>query len=189
MTELGPDELIAAIARGERRAQPGDGTIVRDHIASSPFNREPRLERAWALIGDSVVGEPHPTRPGVTITETTSLTSLERHVAKRVRDGQWKPDTTCEQYEADCQRAAKAAYLVKAGVRSGVALAATQTRVTASEFPKVNVVPGQVLFVVYDTQKARITTCYYVPEAQAPVRVYNHWVQKPRPVVLPLSST
>jgi hypothetical protein len=181
-----PDELIAAIARGERKAQPGDGRLVRTHISQAPFNRERRLEKQWARIGDTVVGCAHPTG-GAPITNDTALSSLERHVAKRIRDGQWKASTTISQYEADCQRAAGIASIVKAGVRM-VPLAATQTHVTAADFPQLTIVPGQVVLVVYDTDKKRITTSYYLPEAQAPVQVYKHWVQQPRPVLLPLST-
>jgi hypothetical protein len=181
------DELIAALARGERKPEPSDGQTVRAHIAAAPFNRESRQEQAWSRIGESVVGCPHPSTPGASIASTTYLTSLEYHVAKRIRGGQWKSATTPLQYEADCQHAAAIATIVKAGVR-GVPLAATQTRVTASDFPMVNVVPGQVLLVVYDTVKARIATAYYLHEAEAPIQVYKQWVQKPRPVVLPVHT-
>lgn len=183
------DQLIAAIARGEQKAQPGDGATVREHIGRSPFNAERREERAWARVGDSVVGCQHPVVAGTVISESTLLSSLERHLAKRIRDGQWKPGTTPQQYEEDCQRAARTATIVKAGVRADIALAATQSPVKAEMFPQVQVAPGQVFFVVYDTNKKRITTNYYLPEAQAPVQVYKKWVQKPRPVVLPLSSS
>lgn len=180
------DSLIAALAKGERKPQPGDGATVRAYISKTAFNRERRPESAWSRLGESVVGCPHPST-GMPIIDTTDLTSLEYHVAKRINGHQWKSGTTPEAYEADCQHAAAIASLVKAGVRI-VPLAATQTRVSASEFPRVSVVPGQVLLVVYDTNKSRITTAYYLPEAQAPIQVYKHWVQQPKPVVLPIST-
>ena len=83
--------------------------------------------------------------------------------------------------------AASLATIVKAGVRV-VPLAATQTHAKADDFPCMNLMPGQVLLVVYDTDKQRITTSYYLREADAPIRVYKLWVQRPRPVVLPLST-
>lgn len=187
MNLVSPDELIREIAHGRRKVAPGDGALVRGHIASAPFNRESRREEQWALIGDTVVGCPHPTEQGVTIASRTSLTSLERHLAKRIRDGQWRTTTTPSEYEADCQRAAAQATVVKAGVRL-VALAATQTHAKAGDFPLMNHRAGQVVLVVYDTEKRRITTSYYLPEAEAPIQVYKYWVQSPRPVVLPLSS-
>lgn len=164
------DELIKAVAEGARKAAPGDGALVKTHIAQAPFNREVRREDAWARLGYSVAGAAHPARLGETISATTSLSSLEFHTAKRVLDGQWAPQTTPEAYEADCQRAAQMAYLVKAGVR-GVPLAATQARVTATDSPNMRVVPDQVLLVVYDTVKARIVTSYYLPDADAPLQV------------------
>lgn len=187
MNTPSPDEVISEIAQGQRKVAPGDGALVRDHIAKAPFNREPRLEKEWSVVGDTVVGCPHPTQQGVTISEKTSLTSLERHLAKRIRDGQWLPSTTPTEYEADCQRAASLASVVKAGLRV-VPLAATQTHAKATDFPRMKLLAGQVLLVVYDTAKRRITTSYYLPEADAPIRVYKYWVQNPRPVVLPLSS-
>lgn len=180
------DELIKAVAEGSRMAAPGDGALVRAHVAQSPFNREMRREEAWSRLGFSVAGSPHPSRRTEMITSTTILSSLEFHTAKRILDGQWKPETTPDTYEADCQRAARAAYLVKAGVRS-VALAATQARVSATDFPNLQVGPGQVLLVVYDTEKSRIVTGYYLPEAVTSLQVYKHWIQRPRPVVLPLT--
>lgn len=181
------DELIAALAKGERKPEPTDGLAVRAHVATAAFNREARQEQAWSRIGDSVVGCPHPSQVGVVITPTTSLTSLDYHVAKRIQGGQWKQGTPPAQYEADCQQAAAAAEIVKAGVRV-VPLAATQTRVTTANFPFIRVSPGQVMLVVYDTVKQRITTAYYLPAAELPIQVYKHWVQKPRPVVLPLGT-
>ncbi len=186
MNTLSADELISEIAQGRRKVAPGDGGVVRAHIAKAAFNRETRLEKDWSAVGDTVVGCPHPTQHGVTISEKTSLTSLERHLAKRIRDEQWLPTTTPTEYEADCQRAASLASVVKAGVRL-VPLAATQTHAKAADFPRMKLLAGQVLLVVYDTAKRRITTSYYLPEADAPIRVYKYWVQKPRPVVLPLS--
>lgn len=180
------DELIKAVAEGTRKAMPGDGDLVKAHIARASFNREVRREEAWARLGYSVAGAPHPTRAGETITGTTSLSSLEFHTAKRVLDGQWRLQTTPDAYEADCQRAAQTAYLVKAGVRR-VPLAATQARVTATEFPNVLLKAGQVMLVVYDTEKSRIVTSYYLPEASASLQVYKNWIQRPRPVVLPAS--
>jgi hypothetical protein len=61
MNSLAPNDLIKAIASGQRKAQAGDGALVREHISKAPFNRETRLERVWATIGDSVSGCPHPT--------------------------------------------------------------------------------------------------------------------------------
>jgi hypothetical protein len=182
-----PDELIAAIARGEREVGGGDGELVRRHIAASPFNREIRAERSWSQIGESVVGCPHPVLPGQVISATTALSSLEFHIAKRIRDGQWKPNTSPDQYESDCQRAASKATIVKAGVR-GNPLAATQTYAAAADFPQMLVKPGQAVLVVYDTVKHRITTSYYLPAASLPLQVYKYWVQNPRPVVLPVSA-
>lgn len=180
------DQLIADVATGMRNAAPGDGATVRAHIAQAPFNREVRREDAWSRLGVSVAGAPHPSRKGEFIAGSTSLSSLEFHTAKRVLDGQWKPQTTPDAYEADCKRAAQTAYLVKAGVRI-VPLAATQARVTATEFPNVLLKAGQVLLVVYDTEKSRIVTSYYLPEASASLQVYKNWIQRPRPVVLPAS--
>lgn len=184
---LTTDELIDAIARGTQKAEPGDGLRVRQHIASSPFNQERRREDQWARIGDTVVGCAHPSAPGTVIEANTLLSSLDRHLAKRIRDGQWKPGTTPQQYEQDCQRAAGGATVVKAGVRDGVALAAAQAPVKAETFPQVVFKSGHAFLVVYDTHKQRITTNYYLPEAQLPVQVYKGWVQKPRPVVLSLT--
>jgi hypothetical protein len=180
------DTLIAALAKGERKPAPGDGATVRAHISKAPFNRERRPESAWSRVGESVVGCPHPST-GQPIAGNTGLTSLEYHVAKRIRGGQWRSGTTPEEYEVDCRHAAALASVVKAGVRI-VPLAATQTRVTSPDFPRVHFVPGQVLLVVYDTAKSRITTAYYLPEADAPIQVYKYWVQKPKPVVLPIST-
>jgi hypothetical protein len=91
MNTLSADELISEIAQGRRKVAPGDGGVVRAHIAKAAFNREARLEKDWSAVGDTVVGCPHPTQHGVTISEKTSLTSLERHLAKRIRDEQWLP--------------------------------------------------------------------------------------------------
>jgi hypothetical protein len=181
------DELIDAIAKGIQKVQPGDGPRVRQHIGSAAFDREPRSEEEWARVGDTVVGCEHPSQPGTFIEAHTVLSSLDRHLAKRIRDGQWKSGTTPQQYEEDCQRAACTATVVKAGVRDGVSLAAAQTPVKADAFPQVVFVSGHAFLVVYDTRKKRITTNYYLPEAQLPVQVYKKWVQHPRPVVLPLT--
>ncbi len=181
------DELITLIATGKQKPGPNDGQQVRAHIGAAPFNRETRVAEAWGRLGESVVGCPHPSDPTKTIDATTSISSLEYHVAKRIQDGQWRAITKPADYEADCQRTATSASVVKAGVRL-VPLAATQTRLTTEAFPLVNVVPGQVLLVVYDTVKKRITTCYYLLEANAALRVYKFWIQKPRPVVLPVRT-
>ena len=180
------DQLIGAIARGERKPDSTDGERVRQHVSAAAFNREVRPESSWARLGESVVGCPHPSRPGENIRSTTSLSSLEFHIAKRIKGGHWKPVTTPDDYEADRRRRSKA-YLVKAGVR-GVALAALQARVTTEDYPRVEIRPGYVILVVYDTSKQRITTGYCLPETEAPNRVYKYWIQKPRPVVLPLSK-
>lgn len=181
------DQLIAEVAEGKRNAATGDGDTVRAHIAQAPFNREVRKEEAWSRLGISVTGQPHPSNPQQTISSTTPLSSLEYHVAKHMLDGEWKPGTSPEAYERDCQLAAQKAYIVKAGVRI-VALAATQARVNATDFPNLNFKPGQVLLVIYDTVKSRIVTGYYLPEAEAPNQVYKKWIQKPRPVVLSLTT-
>lgn len=182
---MGVDELIVEVANGRRLAATGDGNIVREHIARAPFSRACRTAIQWGGHGYSVVGEPHPSKPNEKIEDQTYLTSLEFHTAKRVLQGQWKSGTTPSVYESDCQTAAAAAHIVRAGRTQDGDRAATQTRQTSALFsPNLNIQTGHCVLVVYDAHKRVIVSGYNIAEATAPTTVYRKWLKPPK--VLPL---
>jgi len=188
MAEDDIHQLIRELAAGSRKPSPSDGPRVSQHVSQSPFNRVVRPHETWARGDYSVKGCPHPSRPTEVIEDHTKLSSLEFHVAKRIQSGQWKASTTPTSYERDCQRAAAAAYLVKAGIRNAIPLVATQSRVSKELFPSILAPPAHILLVVYDASKEWISTGYCIQEADAPNRVYGKWVKQPPPQVLPLAQ-
>jgi hypothetical protein len=182
---------IKDLAFGIRKASPSDGDVVRRHVSKASFNPTVRPHRVWARLGLSVIGSLHPSRSSETIADETHLSSLEFHVAKRIKLGHWASSTTPSSYEKDCQRAAGKAYLVKAGraqQRPDEPLVVTQTRVTKEFFPDVQATSGELMIVVFDASKNWISSGYCVQEAKASGTVYARWVRSPAPQVLPLPS-
>jgi hypothetical protein len=156
---MGVDELITAVAEGQRVPVAGDGDLVRDHLAHAPFWPGKKTATEWGRLGYSVEGQPHPSRPNETIGASTILSSLEFHVAKRILQGQWREGTTPARYLDDCHAAAAKAFVVRAGRTSEGNRAATQTRtIPATSWPRLCVQAGFNVLVVYDVRKRVIVT-------------------------------
>lgn len=170
------DRIVQRLIQNEDAAPlPGERTAVLLRIATAPFSNLRKSAAEWSAIGTDVVGAPHPSRAGETITPSTLLDACEVHVAKRVQEERWLPDTSPEDYVSDLHVAAghpTARLSVgekpprnESGRTQRVAATFTQAAAPGLWFRKVNRVAGQTMFVVYDADRSWLVSGYTVPDA------------------------
>lgn len=165
------DQIISRLASiPPPKATPGERSTIVARMSSAPFSSERHTAEKWAEIGTNIIGEPHPAGTGP-IQPTTVLTSLEAHIAKRIKDDLWAPGTSPADYLSDLHAAAghaEAHLYVGQNERSHPA-GATTTRLSARGLPtlRIKAKVSDCVFVVYDAAKSAVVTGYIVPEVVA----------------------
>ena len=158
---------------------PGEREIILARMAVAPFSTGPRT----ALDFD-VDGEPDPRTPGRYLAPGDRLTSLEAHLVKRVAGGEWRPETTPEEYLEDLHASAgHPTARLFVGLEDGRPLAATLTDLGAGGIVLPRIVPAgrpSCVLVLYNAKASRLITGYVVESANAHGR-FKRW--KPKHVV------
>lgn len=186
------DSLIRDAVQG-RRLLPVERTTVIGRMATAPFVPDAHTAAEWSRIGTDVVGEPHPSSPGVAISSSTLLTSCEAHVAKRVKDGRWQAGTTPFDYLDDLHAGAgHPEARLQVGRRRPKDLGRSEGRLVSATFTllaapglltkRVVRLPGHTLFVVYDAERSCISTGYSEPDSvvHTLVRTWDNQRMVPR---------
>ena len=182
------DALIVDITKRTVVPKSPHGTQIANHMAGAIFDSRSYTALEWQRIGTQVIGEPHPSTAGLTIEATTVLTSAQAHVVKRIKEGEWQPGTTPDEYVTDLKASAAARVRVKVGgrpQRNENALSSTTSPLNAVTGIKRAVVKnGLHVLVVCNAVKSRIVSGYCVPEPEVANR-HSSWTA-PRPMIIPL---
>lgn len=155
-----------------------DRKTVVAQIVGAPFPATLRPLSEWdRLTPTRFVGDPHPTKPGETLTLTTELSSLEWHVLKHRADGSVAPTTTPASYLAIIRAAvANVTATLDVGKDRTPGYPASRAATRTSSFhlkiePDVINKPNHCFLVVYNQAQSKILTGYLLPSADAERRL------------------
>lgn len=143
-----------------------------EHIARAAFSAESRPVVEWSKGFADVRGEPHPTKAGEVLEDSTLLTSAEWHTVKRVVQGHWTTGTTTSEYLADIAAAVRSPGAVldvgKETIRvSGATRPASRAGVRVGRLrgvKKAVALPvDSVMVTMYDVARKKLVTCFPKP--------------------------
>lgn len=176
------DQIIARLANSPlAQEKPGDRETVLSRIKVAPFSSRAQAAKDWQKAGGrGIIGQPYPGDPSILIESGTLLDSLTFHVAKRIAQGKWQPQSTPEQYLADL-RAAVAHPEVQLWTgfddSSGGPVAGTLTPTHRGSVAFTSLAKPKFpscIFVIYDATRGHIRSGYLVREEQGP-KIVGEW--------------
>jgi len=187
--DLRPDQKLLRLIEDPSAALAAtDRPKIVQHIAAATFSADNRTVEAWQLIGPTVVGRPHPSKPGETLTAETSLNSAEWHAAKHSATGEWAADTSTAEYLDDLRAAVRHPTSVMHVGRDSIPCGARGARRMASRvglrtpmeqarslLKKAVVLADHELLAIYDPVRRCLNTVYRLGPGKAVARVVK-WV-------------
>ncbi len=157
------------------------------HVAGAKFSDQERTLGEWTRIGASYVGLPHPSKPTVNLTLTTSLNCAEWHALKHTGQGEWNPGTTTQEYLDDIRASVlHASALLDVGRQQlsypGSPTTRTAPRVAVrtdmdkarADVKKAAVLQGRHMLTLYAPDTKRLVSAYQL-EAKKAAGTVNAW--------------
>jgi hypothetical protein len=140
-------------------------------MANAPFAKEPRTLKEWNVTELAIEGMPHPSIPGTTVLNSTSLASADWHTLKHTKMGDWPAGTTTHEYLADLRATIQLSTVLHVGRASAGRRMASraachvETTLALARLKVSSKITGTDLFALYDPARGVAVSVYPVRRA------------------------